>query len=516
MKKKSGLVLYCWLWGMLAHTCLAQQPNIVFIYADDLGYGDLGCYGATKVRTPHIDRLAASGIRFTRAYASSATCTPSRYTVLTGRYAWREKGTGIAPGNAAALIPRGCLTWPRVLQQAGYATAAIGKWHLGLGEKGTGPDWNGEIKPGPLEAGFSYCYIMPATLDRVPCVYVENHHVVNLDRADPIRVSYTTPVGNWPTGRDRPELLKMRSAPGQGHDQTIVNGIGRIGYMTGGKAALWNDETIADTLVAKTNRFIALHRQQPFFVYLATGDIHVPRDPASRFKGKSGLGARGDAILELDWIVGQVMHTLDSLQLTRNTLVLFSSDNGPVVNDGYLDGSVEQLNGHQPAGPLRGGKYSNFDAGTRVPFITYWPGQIQPGVSAALISQADLPYSFAAYLKQPVPPGQMPDGFDMMDVLLGRSTQGRTALVEHAGALSLLQGDWKYIEPNNGAHVDQLVNIELGNDTLPQLYHLSNDMGEQHNLAAENPARVNRLASLLQQVKQAGSERKVFSKEQHK
>ncbi len=510
MKKKYLPALYCLLALGYGEDSFAQQkPNIVFIYADDLGYGDLSCYGATHVSTPYIDQLSNKGIRFTNAHASSATCTPSRYSILTGQYAWREKGTGIAPGNAAALIQPGRTTWPSVLQKAGYATAAIGKWHLGLGEKGKGPDWNGEIKPGPLEIGFSYAFIMPATLDRVPCVYVENHRVAHLDPTDPITVSYAAPVGNWPTGKEHPELLKMQSSPGQGHNQTIVNGIGRIGYMTGGKAALWNDETIADTLVAKTKKFIEQNSRQPFFVYLATGDIHVPRDPGSRFMGKSGLGARGDAILELDWIVGQVMHTLDSLQLTKNTMIIFSSDNGPVVDDGYQDGSVEQLDGHLPAGPLRGGKYSSFDAGTRVPFIVQWPGKIKPAVSPALISQVDLPYSFASLLKQPVPAGEMPDGFDMMNVLTGRSVKGRTSLVEHAAALSIIEGDWKYIEPNNGPRIDKLVNIELGNDPGAQLYNLKTDIGEKHNLVAEHPDLVARLSARLQQIKDAGSERKV-------
>ena len=190
-----------------AQSGTVSKPNIVFIYADDLGYGDLSCYGASKIRTPNIDRIASQGMRFTNAHASSATCTPSRYSLMTGEYAWRKKGTGIAPGNAAALIQPGRVTLPSILHNAGYATAVVGKWHMGLGGN-TGPDWNGEINPGPLEIGFDYAFLMPATTDRVPCVYIENHRVVNLDPKDPIKVSYGEPIGNEPTGKDHPELLR--------------------------------------------------------------------------------------------------------------------------------------------------------------------------------------------------------------------------------------------------------------------------------------------------------------------
>src|SRR5512140_3363514 len=187
----------------------AIKPNIGLILADDLGYGDIGCYGATKIKTPSLHRIASAGWRFTDAPATSATRTPSRYAVLTGEYPWRKAGTGILPGNAALIIEPGRVTLPSILQKAGYRTAAIGKWHLGLGGKG-GPDWNQEIKPGPREIGFDYSFILPATGDRVPCVFVENGRVVGLDPADPIRVSFGEPVGNEPTGKDHPEMLKLR------------------------------------------------------------------------------------------------------------------------------------------------------------------------------------------------------------------------------------------------------------------------------------------------------------------
>ena len=377
-----------------------SKPNVVFIYADDLGYGDISCYGATAIATPNIDKLAARGIRFTNAHATSATCTPSRYSLMTGQFAWRRDDTKVAPGNASLIIDTSVFTLPELFQKAGYTTGAVGKWHLGLGPSDTGPDWNGNIAPGPNESGFNYAFIMPATGDRTPCVYIENHRVVNLDPADPIRVRYDTIVGNDPTGKDHPELLKLK--PSHGHDQTIVNGISRIGYMSGGKAALWVDEDMADTFTAKAKHFIVENRKHPFFLYLATHDIHVPRVPAPRFLGKSSLGVRGDAILELDWTVGEISKALDSLGIRDNTIFIFSSDNGPVVDDGYADGSVEQLDGHKPAGPLRGGKYSTFDGGTRIPLIIDWPGAKQPSVSNAMVCQIDFFASFAHYFTTPL------------------------------------------------------------------------------------------------------------------
>jgi arylsulfatase A-like enzyme len=476
----------------------AQKPNIVMIYADDVGYGDISCYGATRVQTPNLDRLAGAGVRFTNAHASSATCTPSRYSLLTGEYAWRKKGTGVLPGDASLIIPTGRQTLPGMLQKQGYRTGAVGKWHLGLGAGNV--DWNGEIRPGPLEVGFDYSFIIPATGDRVPCVFVENHRVVNLDPKDPIRVNYDHPIGNEPTGAKNPEMLRMH--PSHGHDMAIVNGVPRIGYMTGGKSALWVDENIADTLTSKAVNFIGQNKTRPFFLYFATHDIHVPRIPNPRFVGKTPMGPRGDAIAELDWSVGQVLDTLDRNGLTQNTLVIFSSDNGPVVDDGYKDEAVEKLGPHKPAGPLRGGKYSNFDGGTRIPMMARWPGHVKPdSASAALISQVDLYSSFGKLTGQKPAPGAAPDSMDMLPALLGQDAKGRDWLVEHAGALALIEGNWKYIAPGNGQKMNRNTNTELGNDPAPQLYDLSKDLGEKNNVAAENPERLKAMAEKLAKIK---------------
>jgi arylsulfatase A-like enzyme len=478
-------------------------PNVVLIYADDLGYGDLSAYGATRFATPRIDGLAAQGLRLTNAHAAAATCTPSRYAVITGEYAWRRKGTGVLPGDARLIVEPGRTTLASILKRAGYRTGVVGKWHLGLGD---GPiDWNGEIRPGPREIGFDESFLVPATGDRVPCVYVEDGRVVGLDPKDPIEVSYEHPVGDDPTGKAHPELLKMH--PSHGHDMTIVNGISRIGYMKGGRSARWVDEDMADVLTARATDFIERHRDGRFFLYYATHDIHVPRVPHARFAGKSGLGPRGDVILQLDWAVGRVLDTLERLNLADRTLVLFTSDNGPVVDDGYRDEAVEKLGGHRPSGPLRGGKYSAFDGGTRVPMVVRWPGRVKPGVSDALVGQVDFLASFAALAGQALAPEDAPDSFNVMGALLGTSPTGRDELVEQAGALSIVSGRWKLIAPSDGPRMSVHTNTELGNDPQPQLYDLSVDLGEQRNVAAEHPEVVRDLMVRLDRIRQDGRSR---------
>lgn len=498
MKKVFSIISFMLL---VMHLAAQQKPNVIFIYADDLGYGDLSCYGATKIHTPNVDKLAKQGLRFTNAHATSATCTPSRYAVITGQYPWRKSGTDILPGDAALIIPTDKTTLPKLFKSAGYETGLVGKWHLGLGNA-VEKEWNGDLTPGPNEVGFDYSFIFPATADRVPSVFVENHHVVALDTTDPIAVDYKHKVGNDPTGLEHPELLKMKSSPGQGHNGTIVNGIGRIGFMSGGHRARWTDEEMPLTFLEKAKAFIDENKAKPFFLLYTLTEPHVPRMPSTMFKNKSGLGYRGDAILQLDYAVEQIIEHLKLLDIADNTIIIFSSDNGPVLDDGYQDGAVTQLNGHTPWGPFRGGKYSAYEAGTRIPFIIRWPGKIKPAVSNAMICQIDLIASFADLLNKKIPAGDAPDSKNMMNVLLGKSNKGRTMLVEQGlQSLALVKDDWKYIEPSNAPRMDTLTNIELGNSKLPQLYNLKNDIGEKNNLAEKYPEKVKEMQAELLFIK---------------
>jgi len=474
----------------LAEPETKPRPNIVLILSDDVGYGDLGCYGARLPRTPHIDGLAQKGRRFTDAHSDSSVCTPSRYAILSGMYAWRRRDAQILPGDAALLFADRQVTLPRLLQQAGYATGCVGKWHLGLGRGAI--DWNGEIEPGPREVGFDESFILPATADRVPCVYVENGRVVGLDPKDPIHVSYKKLVGDDPTGSDAPYLLKMKLS--EGHDGTIVDGVSRIGFMSGGKKARWVDEEMAATLAGKATAFIDKHHAQPFFLYLATSDIHVPRMPNGKFADHSRCGVRCDVIEQLDWTVGQVLDTLERHKLMENTLVLFTSDNGPVVDDGYADGSVENLNGHTPSGKLRGGKYSLYEGGTRVPFIAYWKGQIPAGVSSAVLSQTDMLATLAAVAGVDVPHATDFDSQNLRAVLMGVSEQGRTTLVE-ADAVqrtAIREGRWKLLDLTRPGSATQ---------GKRELYDLEADPGETRDVAAENPAVAERLMALLNRIR---------------
>ena len=490
------------LFSLLSLSGFSQQkPNVVFIYVDDLGYGDLSCYGATKISTPNLDKLAKQGIRFTNAHATSATCTPSRYALMTGIYPWRKAGTGILPGDAALIIPTDKTTLPSLFQKAGYQTGIVGKWHLGLGNQ-LEKEWNGELKPGPNEVGFDYSFIFPATADRVPSVFIENHKVVALDLNDPIEVNYSKKVGNDPTGKENPELLKMRSSLNHGHNNTIVNGIGRIGYMSGGNKARWTDEEMPLTFLAKAKEFVENNKKQPFFLYYTLTEPHVPRMPSTMFKGKSNLGYRGDAILQMDWTVGEIMKQLESLGIAKNTMIIFSSDNGPVLDDGYEDEAVSKLNGHTPAGVLRGGKYSTFEGGTRVPLIVSWPSKIKAAVSEAMVSQIDFMASFSKMLNIKPKDIEITDSEDMLNVFLGKSNKGRTVLIEQGiTSLAIIKDHWKYIEPNKGPAINKLTNTELGNNPLPQLYDLQNDLGEKNNLAVQKPEVTNELASLLRKIK---------------
>lgn len=473
----------------------AKLPNVVIVYADDLGYGDVGAYGATRLKTPNIDKLASGGLRFTNGYATSATCTPSRYALLTGQYPWRNADAKILPGSAPLIIDTAQMTLPKMLKEKGYRTGVVGKWHLGLG---TGiVDWNHKITPGPNEVGFDYAYIMAATQDRTPTVFIDNGFVDGLKKEDPLFVDYEKNFEGEPTGLDHPELCTMKWH--HGHNNSIHNGIPRIGFQKGGKSALWIDEDMSDTFLGKAKHYIQENKSKPFFLYYALQQPHVPRTPNQRFVGTSGMGPRGDAIVEADWCVGELIQTLETEGLLENTLIILSSDNGPVVNDGYYDDAVAKLGDHTPSGPLRGGKYSLFEAGTRVPFIAYWKGTIEPAVSDALISHLDL---FSSLAKLAGSETRVTDSQELLEILLGRSQQGREDLIlEAASRTALRKGDWVMIPPYKGPAVNKFVNVELGNSPEYQLYNLKEDIGQQRNRAESEPEKLQEMLKTFEHIR---------------
>jgi arylsulfatase A-like enzyme len=484
--------------ALTASASAADKPNIVVVLADDIGYGDLSCYGATKIRTPNLDKLAAAGTRLTDTHSPAAVCTPTRYSLLTGQYSFRHRpGASILSGVAPLAIPVDRATIPKMLRGAGYATGVVGKWHLGLGEKET--DYNAEIKPGPREVGFDYSFLVPATGDRTPCVYVENGRVVGLDPKDPIRVSYKEKVGTEPTGKENPELLTNQK-PSHGHDMTIVNGISRIGWMTGGRAARWKDEDMADTITAKAVKFLDDHKAKPFFLYFATHDAHVPRFPHPRFRGTSGHGLRGDAIQEFDWCVGELMKKLDELKLTDNTLLVVTSDNGGVMDDGYVDGTGSDASGHKCNGALRGFKGSNYEGGHRVPFLVRWPGRVPAGtVSNEPTCHVDLFATFAAVTGAKLGTDDAPDSFNQWSAWEGKAggKPVRPHLLTQAGnfqAHALRRDHWKLIVP-------------AAPKGKVELFDLKNDPAEEKNLAESEPDRVKSLREELQRVRQASRTR---------
>lgn len=487
----------------------AERPNIIVIMADDLGYGDVSCYGAKSIQTPSIDQLAKEGVRFTSGYCSASTCTPTRFSLLTGTYAFRQKGTGIAPPNGPAIIKPGTETLPAILKRAGYATAVIGKWHLGLGDPA--PDWNGQLKPGPLDIGFDHCFLLPTTNDRVPQVFVQDRRVKNLDPQDPLWVGDKIPSEDHPTGVTHRSTLKMDWS--HGHNQTIHNGISRIGFYTGAVNARFRDEDLADVWVEESNRWIEAHKDGPFFLFFASHDIHVPRIAHERFQGKSSLGPRGDCILQLDWCVGQLMDTLDRLQIAENTLIVFCSDNGPVLDDGYKDDAVEKLGDHEPSGPYRGGKYSVWEGGTRIPFITRWKGRMAASVSDEVVCTIDLAASFAALTGQQIAADGCLDSMNLISALTGQvSAKGRDHLVQQdngSGNYGLRVGDWKLVRLEK-RNKSQAVVSKVA-DPLPSakhsLYRLDSDPGERIDLTAKHPEVVQRLVSQLDEIIKVGRTR---------
>lgn len=479
---------------MLAAAAFARPHAVVIFYADDLGWGDTASYGGVEVPTPNLDALAAEGVRFTDAHSATSVCSPSRYSLLTGRYAFRRPNNRILDGDAKLILPvegEGPLTLPSMMRKAGYRTAAIGKWHLGLGEGNAPTDWNRRISPGPNEVGFDYSYIMAATADRVPCVFLRNGTVVGLEKDDPIEISYSRdPKPLWPgevTALTDPGLLKAwgRSSDAQ-HDKTIIDGISRIGHMRGGHAARWKDQEMADTLALEAERFLSESEGRDVFIYFCTSDIHVPRDPHMRHRGRSGLGIRGDATVQMDDTLGKVRSSLKAHGY-EDALFIFTSDNGPAIGDGYLDGAVEEYSrkGVNPAGPFSGGKYTVMEGGTRVPMIVSWPGHTPKGaVSCALLSQTDFARSIAAIVGADIPDGSMGDSQELSRSLLGFDPKGRDELISEPGWgawRGFRSGSWKLVTDG----------------TQAMLFNLECDPGEKNDVSKLETPRTEELKTRL-------------------
>ncbi|MDW7692906.1 arylsulfatase [Flammeovirgaceae bacterium SG7u.111] len=481
----------------------APLPNIVLINADDLGYGDLSCYGATKVHTPNIDKLAQDGRSFSDAHSASAVCSPSRYGLLTGSYPLRRNFWGALGGiNDGLSIDTTQITLASVLKDAGYSTACVGKWHLGLGVDK--PDYNKPLKPGPLELGFDYFYGIPMVNSGPPFVYVENHHVVGYEPSDPFVLGQKSITQKWPA---------------------------KGGYTAIGGAEkahlLYEDEKVGTTLkdkaIAWMKKIHSNDKDKPFFLYLATINIHHPFTPAPQFKGTSQCGLYGDFIHELDWIVGEVVKSLEEMGVAENTLVIFTSDNGGMLNHGGQDAWKA---GHQLNGDLLGFKFGAWEGGHRIPFIAKWPAEIAANSkSNHLISQVDLLATFAAIVAKPLSKEECPDGINQLPELKGETTEPLRDILmitpNCPSHLTVRKGEWVYIPAQDaggfqgteiGAHNlggaaatvltgqanSDIENGKIKPDAQPaQLYNLKNDLYEAINVYGQYPEIQHELDDIL-------------------
>jgi arylsulfatase A len=491
-------ITFCLLACLTAVCAAAAGPNIVIILADDLGYGDPQCYNAeSKIPTPHIDRLAQRGVRFTDAHSPSAVCTPTRYSLLTGRYCWRSRlKRSVLWSYAMPLIEPGRLTLPEMLRTKGYATGCIGKWHLGMkwartDGKETPPvavrvpgkviDLKKPVTAGPLTAGFD-SYFGTAVPNFPPYCFIENDHV----------------FGRLP---DQPKPAGMFGAPGRMQDG-------------------WKLENILPGLSERAVAFIGKHGRtfkatgKPFFLYFPLTAPHTPISPAAAYRGKSGAAAYGDFVHQVDATVGAAVAAVDRLGLAKDTLIIFTSDNGSPARNGTNAsgpvGSVIRDTGHRPSGKLRGLKGDIHEGGHRVPFVARWRGTIPAGrVSGELICHVDLMAAIASLVGVDLPEDAAEDSFDILPALKGETLKKpiRKAVIHHSfnGTFAIRHGEWKLI---TGKGSGGFTRIRPGPDApAGQLYHVGNDPAEKDNVYTKHPDVVSKLTSLLEQFKADGHTR---------
>ena len=477
----------------------ADKPNIVYILCDDLGYGDVSSFNPqSKIKTLHLDRLAREGMRFTDAHSGSSVCTPTRYGVLTGRYAWRSKlKSGVLGGLSPRLIEEGRMTVADMLKAQGYHTAAIGKWHLGMdwARQGTGAlnelniesreqvfnvDYSKPIKNGANSVGFQYFYGISASLDMVPYTYIENDRVTVLpteDRDFPMFL-----------GRAQGRVRKGPTAPG------------------------FDVENVLPDLARKSVEYIRerandARQGKPFFLYLPLASPHTPIVPTKEWQGRSGLGAYGDFVLQTDWAVGEVLQALESQGLAGNTLVIFTSDNGCSPQADF-PGLMAQ--GHNPSHIYRGHKADIYEAGHRVPFIARWPGKIKAGsTSAQTTSLTDFMRTVATILDIKLPDGAAEDSVSLLPAFLGQDRGPlREATVHHSinGSFSIRQGKWKlaFCPGSGGWTSPRPGQQDTSHLPLIQLFDLEADIAEERNVQGEHPEIVARLTRLMEKYASDG------------
>ena len=479
MKQSALLTIYCCIcaWTQLSSpvTAAARPVNIVLVMADDLGYGDLNCYNRdSKIPTPHIDRLAQQGLRFIDAHSPAAVCVPTRYGLLTGRFPFRMKHRGRGP-----LIALERMTIASLLAEHNYRTACIGKWHLGF-ENEKQPVDSQPLRGGPLDHGFSFFFGIPSSLDIPPYYYING----DLCLAPPL----------------------LRTAASSSPDWSPIQG---AFWRAGGIAPGFQHNEVTPRLAAKAIRYLRSQEDelpsQPFFLYLALPSPHTPWLPSHQFRGKSRAGSYGDFVFQVDDIVGRVTDTIQQLGLEQNTIVIFTSDNGPV----WYTSDVERF-GHNATGGLRGMKGDAWEGGHRVPFIAKWPDRIKAGrKSHRLICHTDLLATIAALLEKPLPDNAAEDSVSFLSELTsekpGKNAPGTLIHQSSAGVLSVRDGPWKLIPQLGSGGFTKPRRIKPQPEGPEgQLYYLKDDLAETTNVYKRHPEIVRRLSRAMETLRQHG------------